>query len=253
MMTESTEHSEWCAAEGVTVAQYAAWHCNWSMQTPQEYISQSDAATQQTAEQPSGAQSDYPEETVHLGGNGKSEIMMKDHNAILVDVGSNINIIGEETHKAFVAKAKAAGRPPTKYFKRSTQLNVNGVGSGSATCDVEAIMPIAVKFDNQPASSDSFRANLARGVGKNLPAILGATSMRAKDSVLVLREGKEFLAFPGPGGYKIDWSPGTKLLPLTYSPSGHMVITCDHFDDLPTTTTEDQQLSFWTDHRHNQQ
>ena len=126
-------------------------------------------------------------------------------------------------------------------------------GSGSATCDMEAIMPIAVKFDNEPASSDLFRANLARGVGKNLPAILGATSMRAKDSVLILREGKEFLAFPGQGGYKIEWSPGTKLLPLTYSPSGHMVMTCDHFDDLPTTATEDQQLSFWTDHRHNQQ
>ena len=253
MVTESTEHSEWCAAEGVTVAQYAAWHCNWSMQTPQEYISQSDAATQQTAEQSSGAQSDYPEETVHLGGNGKSEIMMKDRNAILVDVGSNINIIGEETLKAFVAKAKAAGRPPTKFINRSTQLNVNGVGSGSATCDMEAVMPIAVKYEDQPASSTSFRANVARGVGKNLPAILGATSMRAKDAVLVLRENREFLAFPGQGGYKIEWSPGTRLLPLTYSPSGHMVITCDHFDDLPTTTTEDQELSFWTDHRHNQQ
>ena len=114
-------------------------------------------------------------------------------------------------------------------------------------------MPIAVKFDGQQASSDRFRANLAEGVGANLPAILGATGMRAKDSVLILREGKEFLAFPGQGGYKIEWSPGTKLLPLIYSPSGHMVITCDHFDDLPATTTEESQLSFWTDHHNDLQ
>ena len=155
--------------------------------------------------------------------------------------------------KAFVAKAKAAGRPPTKFIDRDTQLNVNGVGSGSAPCTKEAVMPIAVKYQDQPASSSTFQANVARGVGRNLPAILGATSMRANDAVLVLRGGEEFLAFPGMGGYKIEWSPGTRLLPLTYSPSGHMVITCDHFDDLPTTTTEDQELSFWTDHRHNQQ
>ena len=113
MMTGSTEHSEWCAAEGVTVAQYAAWHCNWSMQTPQEYISQSDAATQQTAQQSSGAQSDYPEETVHLGGNGKSEIMMKDRNAILVDVGSNINIIGEG-----LCRKSESGRPASYQIHR---------------------------------------------------------------------------------------------------------------------------------------
>ena len=119
-----------------------------------------------------------------------------------------------------------------------------------ATCTLEYAN---VSRRARPASSTAFQANVARGVGRNLPAILGATSMRANDAVLVLRGGEEFLAFPGMGGYKIEWSPGTRLLPLTYSPSGHMVITCDHFDDLPTTTTDDQELSFWTDHRHNQQ
>ena len=54
--------------------------------------------------------------------------------------------------------------------------------------------------------------------------------MQEKDAVIVLRKGKEFLAFPGPGGYKIEWSPGTRLLPMTTSPSGHLVVHCDHVD-----------------------
>ena len=56
--------------------------------------------------------------------------------------------------------------------------------------------------------------------------------MQDKDAVIVLRKGKEFLAFPGPGGYKIEWSPGTRLLPMTTAPSGHLVVPCDHFDGL---------------------
>ena len=47
-----------------------------------------------------------------------------------------------------------------------------------------------------------------------------------------MRTGNGFLAFPGPGGYKIEWSPGTRLLPMTTSPSGHLVVPCDHFNRL---------------------
>jgi len=79
---------------------------------------------------------------------------------------------------------------------------------------------------------------------------LGADSMQEKDAVLILRQGKEFIAFPGPGGYKIEWSPGTKLLPMIPAPSGHLVIPCDRFAELPTTEPQvEQQLTFLTDHR----
>ena len=132
---------------------------------------------------------------------------------------------------------------PTSYVPKQSRLHVLGVGSGSATCDQEAVIPIAVKFQDEAATKESFRANIADGVGADLPAILGATSKRDKDSVLILRAGKEFLAFPGPGGYKIECSPGTKPRPLAYAPSKHLVIPCDHFDGLP----KEPQLSFWTD------
>ena len=54
--------------------------------------------------------------------------------------------------------------------------------------------------------------------------------MTEGDAVILLREGKRCIAFPGKGGCKITWSEGTKLLPITESPSGHLVIPCDSFD-----------------------
>jgi hypothetical protein len=170
---------------------------------------------------------------------------LTNHNSLLVDIGSQINVIGRHTHDEFVgaigkAKKHVAIKP------RHKRMLVNGVGAGSAICDNEATYPVAVKFQNKPATEQSYKANIAEGVGSNLPAILGSKSMQDKDAVIVMRKGEEFLAFPGKGGYKIQWSPGTKLLPLTSAPSGHLVISCDNFDDL-TQQPMKRELVFLTD------
>ena len=115
-----------------------------------------------------------------------NKIKIPGQNTILVDLGSNINIIGRNTTNDFVNAAQTAGMP-TSYVPKQSRLHVNGVGSGSATCDQEAVIPIAVKFQDEAATKESFRANIADGVGADLPAILGAASMRDKDSVLILR------------------------------------------------------------------
>ena len=85
-------------------------------------------------------------------------------------------------------------------------------------------------YEDTPGRLDEYRTNIATGSGSDLPAILGSASLQEKGAAIVLRKGKEFLAFPGPGGYKIEWSPGTRLLPMTPSPSGRLVVPCDNFD-----------------------
>jgi hypothetical protein len=130
---------------------------------------------------------------------------------------------------------------------RAQTLHVNGVGSDAAVCDWEAVTPIAVKFADQAATQETYRANIAEGCGANLPAIFGAVSMEEKDTVLILRKGKQLMAFPGPGGYKIEWSPGTRLLPMVAAPSGHLVVPCDRFDELPKTGDRKSEIAFWTD------
>ena len=56
--------------------------------------------------------------------------------------------------------------------------------------------------------------------------------MQEQDAVILLGYGKGFLVFPGDDGYLIEWSPGTKMIPLTKSVSGHLVIQCDHWKQL---------------------
>ena len=142
--------------------------------------------------------------------------------------------------------------------KRETRLEVSGVGSDAAVCDYTAELPIAVQFDDSEPTLESFVTNIADGCGEDLPAILGSRSMQEKDAVLLLRKGKEILALPGPGGYKIEWSPGTKLLPMQAAPSGHLVIPCRHKEEVhaliakkkkaKNAKMQKSQFSFVTDH-----
>ena len=122
----------------------------------------------------------------------KTRILGK--NSVLVDLDSNINIIGRNTEKEFDESARKVGLETT-YISRQHRQHVNGVGSDAATCDHETKTPIAVKFKDQPATKETFQANIADGCGANLPAIIGSRSMTEKDSVLVLREGKQVTAF----------------------------------------------------------
>ena len=167
--------------------------------------------------------------------------------SIVADLGSWINVIGSNTAKEFEAEAAKHGQKTT-YAKKSKTLNLTGVGSDSAPCKVEASMPIAVQFEENPATIETFHANVAEGCGSNLPAIMGCKSMQDKDAVIVLRKGKEMMVFPGPGGYKIEWSPGTKLLPMHSAPSGHMLIPCGKFQDVSKSKNPKGEVMFWTDH-----
>ena len=229
----------------MTADQLSEWSHSWSMLSPQEYFHQQQLERDEQG-CPSGVHNNNNEEAeVHIKSITKTKLPYG--NSLLVDLGSKVNVVGQNTQKELTSKSDAHDLE-TEYLQRDQRLNLNGVGTDSAPCDYEAIIPIAVKFEEQAATLESYRANIATGCGANLPAILGALSMQEKDSVLILRPGKELIAFPGPGGYKIEWSPGTKLLPMVPSPSGHLVIPCDRFKELPKGKKDVEQIAFWTDH-----
>jgi len=168
--------------------------------------------------------------------------------AMLVDLGSRINVVGRNIHNKLAAKA-AAFNMGVQYFKRGKRLLVSGVGEGNAHCDQEAVTPVAVKTAEGRVNKETYRANIADGIGADLPIIWGSDSMQEKDVVLVLRKGKEFVAIPGPAGYKIDWSPGSQLIPMIHAPSNHLVIPCDHFGDIVSGATDENATAYLvTDH-----
>ena len=195
----------------------------------------------------SSSSQNLPEQTFTYQHSTGSRTKLLDRNSMLVDLGSLINVVGANTAREFKDTARKAGYE-TNIEKRSHRLNVNGVGKGSAPCDLQGTFPIAVQYKEQPTQLDHYKGNIAEGSGANLPAIMGSRSMQDKDAVLLLRQGSEVMAFPGPGGYKIEWSPGTKLLPMKPAPSGHLVIPCDNFSTLPNPARVQEQMSFHTDH-----
>ncbi len=68
--------------------------------------------------------------------------------------------------------------------------------------------------------------------GYELPALLGLESMSKNRAVLEMTDGQEYLTYPGPGGYKIEWSRGTRRYKLERAPSGHLILPCDAFSQL---------------------
>ena len=47
-----------------------------------------------------------------------------------------------------------------------------------------------------------------------------------------MSEGSEYLTFPGPGGYQVEWSPGTRRYKLERATSGHLMLPCDSFNQV---------------------
>ena len=225
-----------------TASDMARWASSWSFLEPEAFLAAeaTEAGVRGNADPPQEIQQ------VHLKQPSRLELPSGEI-SMVVDLGSWINIIGINNATRFSELARQHDLE-TVTHRRAKMLSVSGVGSDSAICKNEASIPIAVQFEDSPATHETFQANVAEGCGSDLPAILGTKSMKEKDSVIILRNGKEMIVFPGPGGYKIEWSPGTKLLPITTAPSGHLLIPCGKFARLPKGTKKPVSEVFFTDH-----
>ena len=152
--------------------------------------------------------------------------------AIIVDPGAWTNLCGGKWARECAHRAHRHNREP-KQEKLARPLEVAGVGRGTQTAIWATKMPIAVVNKEGNYVEQIFEVPTLEGEdGADVPALLGLRSMRAKDAVLEMASGQECLTFPGPGGYKIEWSPGTVQLPLEVAPSGHYVIPCDAYSKL---------------------
>ena len=149
--------------------------------------------------------------------------------AILVDPGAYENLACRKWVQEMQAKAAAAGYHAQAEPLRTPQ-QFSGVGAGNITASWKVDMPVATKASDGTLNPVScFQAPIIDDSTSEIPALLGLKSMRAKEAVLEMRGGKECLSFPGPGGYKIEWSPGTVHHALVQAPSGHLVIPCGNF------------------------
>ena len=157
--------------------------------------------------------------------------------ALLIDIGAWTSVGGAQRGKELAAKALKAGYKP-KQKKMDRPLEIQGVGHGTQKGNFKATLPIAVTTETGESVMYDYEVPLIEkssptDTGDQLPLILGLKSMKNKNAVLELQDGKETLTFPGPGRYTVNWSPGTVRIPMEAAMSGHLMVGCTNYDKLP--------------------
>ena len=131
-----------------------------------------------------------------------------------------------------MAKEALAAGHEVAQGKLPKPMRVAGVGQGTDRAEWEVHVPTAFIDEENHGTLHEFRSPVIGGSGKELPALLGLQSMSRQNGVLEMAPGNEHLTLPGPGGYTINWSPGTVRYKLEKAISGHLILPCDAFDKV---------------------
>ena len=135
---------------------------------------------------------------------------------LLIDPGAHDNLCRSLSMDLMSKqlKCKTTKRVLTK------PLNVQGVGNGSQ----EAGTSQEVKFRVDCETTDGITGSFISPIVQNseLPPLLGLKSLRKCQAILDTAQQK--LILPGPGGVQMTYSPGTLVLPLEMSESGHLIL-----------------------------
>lgn len=152
---------------------------------------------------------------------------------IIIDPGAYTNLIGERTARTFARMAVEQGYKPRQW--RMKPMFVQGVGEGQQKCEWTVSIPIACRLSlgGNMCCLNFFEAPVVGGSGANLPALLGLRSLTALSATLRMQASEEALYLPLPGANAEDLSQCRKC-PLSKAPSGHLILTIDHWSELKT-------------------
>jgi hypothetical protein len=162
---------------------------------------------------------------------------------LLVDTGAYDNLTGSEWAGRVQATAARFGHG-TEWTQMSTPLSIDGVGNGSSSCERAAKIPISLKCDDGTLLQSTFSAPVVeQSTGKQLPALLGIRSMKAQRVLLDCIHNKYIIV--GQGGFQLQLSPGSKVLTMVESRSGHLLLPCTSWQtEQASRTAQSQKLVF---------
>ena len=136
---------------------------------------------------------------------------------LLIDPGAHDNLIGGNTSRLLAEQCMTKPREG----QLTKRLSVAGVGSGGQSTDVTH----RIDFDVQESQSgNSVRCAFNAPVieGSDLPPLLGLKSLKRLNAIVDC--GQQLLILPGPAGIKHSYPPGSVVLNLSMSPSGHLIL-----------------------------
>jgi len=138
---------------------------------------------------------------------------------LLVDPGAHDNLAGENTLRNLELQLGVRGRAR----ELSAPLHVSGVGRLAQTAETA----VTVDFDLptpeigiEQGTSSSFTTPILPG--SDLPLLLGLKSLQSKRAILDTHG--RLLILPGAGGIEFRVSPGSMVLQLEQSSSGHLIL-----------------------------
>ena len=140
-----------------------------------------------------------------------------DGEGLLVDTGAIDNLCGEHWAKRTAAAAKKSGKG-SRTETLQQPVDVGGVGKHNQIAVDQIVVPVA--FENGDTSV--FRSPVI--TDSHLPALLGLETLQ-KHGVLIDLRHQRFI-IPGPNGYQLMLSPGSKSLMMKKAISGHLLLPC---------------------------
>ena len=163
---------------------------------------------------------------------------------ILVDTGAHDNLAGASWIREQAHEAAKHGLKSTQNLLNQPK-NVAGVGHGSQTAKFSVKVPTIFKDEKGRVHCDTYTAPALEGpAGDNMPALLGAKSLRRNEAIIDCGKGK--IHFPGPGGVRMELPPGTTTCNMEISASGHWFIPVNEFENTPSSPSTTSQRHLFT-------
>jgi hypothetical protein len=146
---------------------------------------------------------------------------------LMPDTGAHANLMGSVWAREQSDSAAKHGLTARQEPLASPKF-VQGVGQGHQRCDYRVDLPCALVDIDGQAFVDTFSSPCVEGSG--LPGLLGAESLRRNRALIDNHSGR--IAFVGPGGYQVTYSPGTRVFQMVESDSGHWLLPINSFEAL---------------------
>ena len=143
---------------------------------------------------------------------------------LVIDTAAIGNLQGSVFARRLASLAKESGFL-SRETRRTQPLHVQGVGNGSQRCEFDGMIPIAVERDDGVVSLATYEAPIVPD--SNIPGLWGLDSLIAKRAIIDCANQEIILC--GPGGCKIEPSPGSERLKLKRAPSGHLLLPVSEF------------------------
>ena len=140
--------------------------------------------------------------------------------AMLIDPGSPGNLCGSRWSDRQAAECRKAGEEAPTH-QDIDPFVVGGVGAKPQTCHHKTRHRIGL----DDGSTGSYEAPVIPD--SDVPALMGLEALERHRSLIDTYMRKLILV--GPGGYRLQLSPGSKVFDLEKANTGHLMLPCSNF------------------------